>query len=251
MRSAADAAPSFLYLPRLAEAPEAFELAAEDARYVARIVRAKPGERLSASDGAGLVAELSLEAVRPDVVVRVLRRDRLPAPPARVLLCGAPEGERGDWLVEKCAELGVTRLVPVHSERARWPEGARIERWQRLAVAALRQSCAARLMAIVPPVALHDAVAALPEGTRWLAAQEGEGALAVRAPAAGAIAGAVGPASGFSEGEQRSLTENAFLPVSLGSARLRTETAALAMAALWAAQSAAGPGRLDAPGPRP
>jgi len=152
MASAADAAPSFLYLPRLDGSPDTFVLGEEDARYVSRVVRAKPGERLTASDGAGCVAELVIETVRPDVFVRVAHRARAAERAPRVLLCGAPEGERGDWMVEKCAELGVTRFVPVHTERVRWPEGTRVERWSRLAVAALRQSQAARLMGVESPV---------------------------------------------------------------------------------------------------
>ncbi len=146
MRSAAEAAPSFLYLPGLAETNECFTIDGEEARYATRVVRAREGEQLTATDGAGLVARLVVERVRPTLDVRVESRDRQPAPPRSLLLCGAPEGERGDWLVEKCAELGVTRLVPVDTERVRWPEGHRGERWQRLAVAGLRQSRGAWLL---------------------------------------------------------------------------------------------------------
>ena len=239
MASAADAAPSFLYLPRLASERDAFELGEDDARYVSRVVRAKPGEHLSASDGEGMVAELVVETVRPDVLVRVLRRERTPEPAPRVLLCGAPEGERGDWMVEKCAELGVTRFVPVHTERVRWPEGTRLERWQRLAVAALRQSQASRLLAVEPPVELRDAIATLPPGTRWLAeAAGGNAGSASEAAAAGRqgpIAGAVGPSAGFSMEERNLRADNGFLPVALASSRLRTETAAVALASVWAA----------------
>ena len=235
MASAADAAPSFLYLPRLDGSPDTFVLGEEDARYVARVVRAKPGERLTASDGAGCVAELVIETVRPDVFVRVVHRARAAEPAPRVLLCGAPEGERGDWMVEKCAELGVTRFVPVHSERVRWPEGTRVERWSRLAVAALRQSQAARLMGVESPVSLREAVGSLAAGVRWLADAAGASPLEAGSPADVAIAGAVGPSSGFSVEELKYLADNGFLPVGLASSRLRTETAAVALAAAWAA----------------
>jgi 16S rRNA (uracil1498-N3)-methyltransferase len=236
MASAADAAPSFLYLPHLDGSPETFTLGEEDARYVARVVRAKPGERLTASDGAGCVAELVIETVRPDVFVRIAHRARAAEGPPRVLLCGAPEGERGDWMVEKCAELGVTRFVPVHTERVRWPEGTRVERWSRLAVAALRQSQAARLMGVESPVSLRDAVGSLGSGVRWLADVSGTTALEPGSPSDAAIAGAVGPSSGFSVEELKYLADNGFLPVGLASSRLRTETAAVALAAIWAAQ---------------
>src|SRR5258708_38532927 len=123
MRSAADAAPSFLYLPDLAARTGAFTLAGDEARYLVRVVRVRSGERVTASDGAGLLATLVCECVRPDVVLRVEARAQTPAPPSTRLLCGAPEGERGDWLVEKLAELGVSELVPVETQRARWSRG--------------------------------------------------------------------------------------------------------------------------------
>ena len=234
MRSAAEAAPSFLYLPALALAAGTITLAGDDARYVARVVRARDGERIIASDGEGTLATLVVESTRPEVTLSVSALERVPPPPASRLLCGAPEGERGDWLVEKLAELGVTEFQPVDTERVRWPAHLRIERWERLAIAALRQSRSAWRIRLQPPVALADAVARDGPGARWLAepgGRAGEGlALAADEP----VSGAVGPSSGFSDSERKLLSSCGFEPVRLAPLRLRTETAALALAALWA-----------------
>jgi 16S rRNA (uracil1498-N3)-methyltransferase len=257
MRSAAEAAPSFLYLPELAHAPERFTLPPEEAHYVTRVVRARAGETLQASDGAGTLATLELEVVRPAPGVRVVSRTTVPATPGRVLLCGAPEGERGDWMVEKLAELGMTRFVPVETERARWPGRDRRERWQRLAVAAVRQSRSAWLMAVSAPVGLLDAVNQLGDvappgaGERWLAEPEAPLPDGPGLQALGALTGAVGGSPGFSEAEKELLLTSGFHPVALASRRLRTETAAVALAAIWAARPG-GPGaRLDAHSERP
>jgi 16S rRNA (uracil1498-N3)-methyltransferase len=141
---------------------------------------------------------------------------------------------RGDWLVEKLAELGVTDLQPLDTERARWPAG-RDARWERLAVAALRQSRAAWRLAIHPATGLSDAMAAAREPVRWLADPGGEPAtgrpLAADSPAVAAI----GPSPGFTESERKALRGGGFTPVRLAAGRLRTETAAVAVAALWAA----------------
>jgi len=233
MPSAADAAPSFLHLPVLPEVGAEAELPEEEARYVARVVRAREGEALTATDGGGGLARLRIEATRPAVVVHVLERSAVPRPAEAVLWCGAPEGERGDWLVEKCAELGVTRLVPVDTARARWSAAGRGERWQRLAVAALRQSRSAWRMQIEAPTPLAAIAGTDLPGTRWLADPAGErpGAL----EPGGGVGGAVGPSSGFSDDERKFLSGLGFTPISLAGGRLRTETAALAMAAAWAA----------------
>jgi 16S rRNA (uracil1498-N3)-methyltransferase len=234
MRSAAEAAPSFLYLPELRAQGERFTLEGEEARYLSRVVRAREGEVVTACDGAGFVATLRIERVKPELVlVREAFREH-PRPASARILCGAPEGERGDWLVEKLAELGVTDLQPLECERARWP-AARDARWERLAVAALRQSRAAWRMAIHPAAGLIEAVAAAREGTRWLAEPDGEPAASRRPAVDAPVVAAVGPAPGFSEAERKVLRGSGFTPVRLADRRLRTETAGVAVAALWAA----------------
>jgi 16S rRNA (uracil1498-N3)-methyltransferase len=243
MRSAADAAPSFLYLPDLATCPGEFRLNGEEARYLARVVRAREGECVTASDGAGSLATLAVERTRPDVVLRVVERRTVPRPGATRLMCGAPEGERGDWLVEKLAELGVSELVPVETQRARWTALPRRERWERLATAALRQSRSAWRLRIGEPVELRAGLGAIGAGARWLADPGGVPGAAMSVLPDQPVTGAVGPSSGFSEDEHKLLLSNGFVAVCLASLRLRTETAAVALAALWAA------GR--APGPRP
>ena len=247
MRSAAEAAPSLLYVPALRTLGARFALEDEEARYVTRVVRAREGEQVTASDGAGLVATLRIEQLKPALVVVLDSAREHPRPPSARVLCGAPEGERGDWLVEKLAELGVTDLQPVDTERERWP-ARREARWERLAVAALRQSRAAWRMSIHPALGLSDAMAAAREPVRWLADSEGESAAGLLEGAGGPAAAAIGPAPGFSEPERKALRGSGFTPVRLAVRRLRTETAALAVAALWAAARSAGgdqsPGRV-------
>lgn len=236
MRSAADAAPSFLYLPDLGTRTGEFTLAGDEARYLARVVRVREGERVTASDGAGLLATLVCERSRPDVVLRVESREAIPAPPCTRLLCGAPEGERGDWLVEKLAELGVSELVPVESQRTRWPVALRRERWQRLAVAALRQSRSAWRLRVFEPVELAAAIAGTGAGARWLADPAGTRGASLALHPGEPVTGAVGPSSGFSDEERKLLGSHGFVTVRLAVLRLRTETAAVALAALWASR---------------
>ena len=151
------------------------------------------------------------------------------------VLCGAPEGERADWLVEKLAELGVERFVPVDAARARWKGGSgRRARWQRLAIAALRQSRRSHLLTIEEPVPLIRALAALPPGgSRWLADVNGASPGAGAIPGGELALGLVGPSAGLDESERGAAIAAGFLPVRLSEARLRTETAALALAVRW------------------
>jgi len=90
-------------------------------------------------------------------------------------------------------------------------------------------------MAIHPARGLSDAMAAAREPVRWLADPAGEPA-AGRSPGTdGPAVAAIGPSPGFTEPELKALRGSGFTLVRLAARRLRTETAALAVAALWAA----------------
>lgn len=227
---AADAAPAQVWAPGIPEVGESLDLEDDEARYVSRVCRARPGERLRVTDGRGGVAELILTSTGRRVRGEVASRTRSERTRTLTLACGAPEGERGDWLVEKLAELGIARWQPIDCERSAWREGAtRSERWVRLARAALRQSLQAWEMEIAAPIRLeafvrNDQVV----GRRWFADPDGDSGR----EGAGPEIIVVGPAAGLSDGEKALLGGAGFEAISLGPSRLRTETAALCAAAL-------------------
>ena len=68
----ADAAPGFVYLTQLPAVGSEFEPEPDEAHYLARVVRARPGERVTATDGEGALAELEVLVSRPEVRLRVL-----------------------------------------------------------------------------------------------------------------------------------------------------------------------------------
>jgi 16S rRNA (uracil1498-N3)-methyltransferase len=232
---AAEATPALLYLPGLPQPGARVRLEGPDAHYVARVCRARAGERLEATDGRGLRATLRLIEVR-GVVVAEVESCASEVPGSRAwVLCGAPEGERADWLVEKLAELGVERFVPVDGARNRWRRAAgRRARWERLAIAALRQSRRVHLMGVADPVPLDRALADLPEGgSRWLAEACGKSLAPGRDRSGSRAVGLVGPSGGLDDREREAALEAGFQPLRLSDARLRTETAALAWAVWW------------------
>ena len=228
-------------MARLPEGRDAFDLEGEAARYLARVVRVRPGEHVTATDGRGALVTLEILESRPVVRARAIAFERRTRGSRLELWCGAPEGDRGDWLVEKLAELGVATFVPVSFRRGAWePTAARLERWERLAVAALRQSRSAFRMEIAPALPLERALAGIGEpDARWVCEQRvAPGPPVVTAP--GRTVAVVGPSSGFDDDELKSLSDGGFVGVLLAGQRLRTETAALAAAARWAGLDAAG-----------
>ena len=114
------------------------ELRGEDARHLARVLRAEAGQQYEIADGeAAYLAEIS--AVEKDrVVFRVLEAIDSPPPSVRLTLYTALiKFDRFEWLVEKATELGAAAIVPVNSARSEkgLAEAARKRavRWRRIA----------------------------------------------------------------------------------------------------------------------
>src|SRR5262245_28494825 len=238
----ADAAPSLLYVEDLPGVGRRVTLREDESHYLARVCRARVGDRVSATDGRGALASVVLIQAGREAVVEVERSERSDLTRTAWALSGAPEGERGDWMVEKLAELGVTGFQPLDCERGTWEKmKGRAERWRRVAVAALRQSRRRFLLEVREPLPVAAALAALPPGAgRWLADPSGPFAAGLKAPGEGLTVGLIGPSAGLSAGERDAAWGAGFSPISFSDSRLRTETAALAWGCWWAAAAISG-----------
>lgn len=199
-----------------------------------RVRRGEAGEPLRLVDGLGRVGYGAVTLGTHGAYVTLERVEDAPFPPRFVLGVGAGEKERFGWLAEKAAELGVTDLVPVESERtvsvaSRVREGA-LERIQRRATEALKQcggTWAPRVHANTP---LERFLAEAPAGRRWVMDHRGE-----EPPAhvgEEAVTCLIGPEGGFTEEELAACEQAGFARARLGTLVLRFETAAIA-AAVW------------------
>jgi 16S rRNA (uracil1498-N3)-methyltransferase len=222
---------------------ESVELAAPDARKLAVVLRAEPGDAIEVVDSSGKSYEATLrfEGLR---VSAVLERELSMPAPLRLqvtLAQGLPKGQKMDFIVEKATELGVARIVPFVSSRTSG-DGARpgkVERWSRLARTAAQQSGRSDIPHVDVPVDFQALVALVPAFDVALVPWE----LAERRPlrdrlpallsSARSVLVVIGPEGGFSGDETGAFERDGAHLVSLGSRILRTETAGLvAVAAL-------------------
>src|SRR5439155_23899909 len=128
------------YRPDLCAPGGEVELSPEEWHHAARVCRVREGDTLEATDGLGRLAVLRVRAVRANVRAELESIRFLPRSARAWVLTGMPEGGRVDWMVEKLAELGVERWLPLDCERSRGRDGAaRRGRWERIAVAAMKQ----------------------------------------------------------------------------------------------------------------
>jgi 16S rRNA (uracil1498-N3)-methyltransferase len=207
-------------------------------RHHLTVRRASVGEPVTVLDGMGTVAEGRLVEAREGFAVALSSIRQLPPPPGFTLVVGAGDKERFGWLAEKAAELGVTDLVPLKTERTRSvAAGIReghVQALQRRARQAIKQSRAAWAPRIHPPESPAEAAARGAGIRRWLADARAEPPPAV--PAGDALIVVVGPEGGLIDAERRVFLAAGFTPVRLAPDLLRFETAALAAAAVVASQ---------------
>jgi len=144
-----------------------------------------------------------------------------------------PKGDRGDFLLEKLTELGVTDFVPLQTERSVvHPRDAKLERLQRAVIEASKQCGRNVLMQIHPLAKWDDYCRRETQMKPRLLAHPSDGESIVASREDTCIA--VGPEGGFSDREVEAARSAGWRIVSLGPRVLRVETAAIALAALLA-----------------
>ncbi len=218
----------------------AARLVGQNAAHLARVLRARVGDEYDIACGdavrVGVVARVSEEEVEfalGDAVSGTAEREI-------VLVAAIYKFDRLEWAIEKCTELGVTRIIPVIARRTdahlAAAAGKRVERWRRIAHEAAQQSRRVRVPTIDEAVKLKAALGV--EGGTRLLLNENERAKKISealAEAAAPVIFAVGPEGGWAEEELAQFEAAGWQSVTLGTTILRAETAAMAALAVAAA----------------
>src|SRR5262244_561209 len=132
--------------------------------YIRHVLRLRVGDEIIAFDGTGqegLVRLTSVTATHVQGERLALLAPTMLAPRPLILGQALPKGPKMDLIVEKCSELGLTTLVPLHTERTVVRETSerlapKMARWQRIAAAAARQCGRRTLLDVQSPRTLRD-----------------------------------------------------------------------------------------------
>ncbi|XP_052623465.1 uncharacterized protein LOC111892996 isoform X2 [Lactuca sativa] len=152
---------------------------------------------------------------------------------------GTLKGGRSDWLIEKCTELGASSVTPLLTERSPSISDNRVDRLQRVILAAAKQCQRLHEMTLNPPLKVRDLLPIVSQSKLcFIAAAEATPVLNVLALSKQEPVGSiiVGPEGDFTETEVKLILEAGATAVGLGPHRLRVETATIALLAttmLW------------------
>jgi 16S rRNA (uracil1498-N3)-methyltransferase len=153
------------------------------------------------------------------------------------IACAMPKGDRGDFLIEKLTELGVTDFTPLATERAVVKANdAKTDKLRRAVIEASKQCGRNVLMRVHAPARWLDWCAAQ-NGRRFVAHPSGIAAEESQSLFGPAMV-AIGPEGGFTEAEIQTALAAGWELLSLGPRTLRVETAAIVAAVLVSSRRA-------------
>ena len=221
------------YCPDIADT---LTLGEEDSKHCVKVLRMAEGETIEVVDGNGNLYTCRITVAHPKrCAIEVV--EKMEQPPHwghRIVLGVAPTKnlDRMEWLVEKCVEMGVDRIVPLrchNSERT----VLKTERLKKIMVSAMKQSLKATLPQLDEMTPVEQLMKEPFEGVRCIAYCDEQLPRDARHTLAGVykpgqdVMVLIGPEGDFSPEEVHAARNAGFVPVTLGESRLRTETAGM------------------------
>ncbi|HQQ11733.1 MAG TPA: 16S rRNA (uracil(1498)-N(3))-methyltransferase [Bacteroidales bacterium] len=218
------------YLPEAAEG--AVMLSEEESKHAVRVLRLVAGDQVHVTDGKGNFYKAVLGDAHPKRTVLMLGKplpgnDRWPFY-LHLALAPTKNLDRMEWFVEKATEIGVDEISffhSAHSER----RSINLERISKICVSAMKQSLKSRLPKLNVIIDYEQFIAKSFAGQRFIAWIDDGVQTEIQQlyqPGADCVI-LIGPEGDFNKTEVEAARKLGFEAVSLGQARLRTETAAL------------------------
>ncbi|HVL91109.1 MAG TPA: RsmE family RNA methyltransferase [Actinomycetota bacterium] len=209
----------------------------EDARHATRVLRIRPGEAITVSDGRGGIATATVTDASRALSASVMdRRVVEPIRPALTVYQALPKAGKLERVVQALTQCGVAAIVPLRAARsiAKWDAAkaaSNVGRLRAVAREAAMQSRRAWLPTVRDPIGIDE----VPAGTIVLheaASTRLSALLPLASGAPAAVSIAIGPEGGFDDAEIAALEARGCPAATLGPVVLRTETASIVAAAV-------------------
>lgn len=222
-------------------------LKGQQAHQIRNVLRMSPGDHIIVLDNQGWEYEVMLEAVgQNEITGQVIeKREATGEPAVRITLYQSLlKQDKFEWVLQKCTEVGVTRFVPLVTQRSviRGRDAIsskKLGRWRSIITEAAEQSGRGLIPELSPPIDLEGGLAGLGGFKCALIASPETQGVGVRSAlrrgdkcAPAAIALFIGPEGGFTQEEVERCRASGAVTISLGRRILRTETAAVVAASL-------------------
>lgn len=219
------------YNPDITENTVQFSFNKEESKHIAKVLRKKDGDILHITNGNGwlFTAEISLADIK-NCVANIVEKELQPKRNYNLHLAVAPTkmNDRYEWFLEKATEIGVDSITPIicdHSER----KVIKQERFEKIIQSAMKQSLQCYAPKLNDDVKFDDFINQNFQGQLFIAHCEEtkRKSLKNELKPNQNVTILIGPEGDFSVNEIQKALRQSFIPVTLGTTRLRTETAAI------------------------
>lgn len=220
------------YTPDILPHDKTYVLSEEESKHAIRVLRLSEGQPIQLVDGRGgfyVGVIVDAHPKRTAIAIEAFKSEHGKRPYyLHIAVAPTKNIDRIEWFLEKATEVGIDEITPIiceHSER----KEVKSERLNKVMVAAMKQSLKAYLPKLNEAVKLTDFLGKDTESQRFIAhCAEGEKSyLSDRIDTEGRYLILIGPEGDFSASEIDTASAAGYSSITLGSSRLRTETAAL------------------------
>lgn len=213
----------------------------EESAHCVKVLRHRSGDEINVIDGAGTMYLCRLVSDNPKgaeaSVVEAFPGWGSHPYELTLAVCPTKNNDRYEWFAEKATEVGVDRICPVIGDRSE-RKVFKTERLRKIVLSATKQSLKSRIPEVSEPVSVKEFIASCKgsSGLKLIAyCFEGETVRrsvreVLESGGADNVIVMIGPEGDFSPEEASLAVDAGFIPVHLGSSRLRTETAAVTAA---------------------
>jgi 16S rRNA (uracil1498-N3)-methyltransferase len=219
------------YSKEISNASPSFEFDKVESKHIFKVLRKKEGDRVHITNGKGFLFISEIISISDrKCIVKILDFQEEAPTKFKLHLAVAPTkmNDRFEWFLEKATEIGIHEITPIiceHSER----KVINVDRFEKILVAAMKQSNQYFLPVLNELVSFKDFMQKKHGENIFIAHchenQKRDLFNSLKTKENTLIL--IGPEGDFSEKEVKTALDKKFIPVSLGSNRLRTETAAM------------------------
>ena len=204
----------------------------DESRHAVKVLRLAPGDEIEITDGIGSLYKAHVKQSDPRQCTFSITQVLTTLPrnySIHLAIAPTKNADRMEWMVEKCVEIGIEAISFVQcktSER----KSINLERLEKIAISAMKQSLQTSLSSLNEMIPFERFIHGRNEKQRFIAHvdENNKDHLVNVATAHSQYLVLIGPEGDFTMEELRLADKEGFIKVSLGSNRLRTETAGLA-----------------------
>ncbi|MGQ9846768.1 MAG: RsmE family RNA methyltransferase [Bacteroidales bacterium] len=213
------------------------QLSEQESKHAIKSLRLKKGDYVLLTNGRGKLAQAKIiDNHIKNTIVKVEKIEEIPPNNNRICIALSvlQHHERFEWFVEKAVELGIQEITPILCSRSE-KKHINTERLEKIAISALKQSRQAYLPKINEVETFTKFIQNCDSENKAIAICKGNRIKLndwMQKISKSKYTIVIGPEGDFTENEYEQALKNNFTPISLGDTTLRSETAAIYVAAV-------------------